>query len=108
MYVVCVTVFVEPGHEQAFVEATQKNHEATLREPGAARFDVLRAIDDPGRFFLYEVYRTAEDFAAHQRTEHYLTWRDTVADWMAQPRQGIKHESLLPDDAEFRTTERCA
>jgi autoinducer 2-degrading protein len=101
MYVVCVTVYVKQGHEQDFIEATRCNHEGTLKEPGAKRFDVLRAVDDPTRFFLYEVYRSADDFAAHQKTEHYQTWRSTVADWMAQPRQGVKHDSLFPDDSSF-------
>jgi autoinducer 2-degrading protein len=96
MYVVCVTVFVKQGHEEGFIEATKKNHEGSVGEEGCRRFDVLRAEDEPGRFFLYEVYRDREAFKAHQQTEHYLTWKATVADWMAQPRQGIKHESLFP------------
>jgi len=101
MYVVCVTVFVSKGHEQGFIEATAENHRGTREEPGNVRFDVLRAEDDPGRFFLYEVYRTKDDFAAHQKTAHYLTWKQTVADWMARPRQGIKHDSLYPADDAF-------
>jgi len=101
MYVVCVTVYVEPGREDDFVAATRKNHEGTLGEPGALRFDVLRAVDDPSRFFLYEVYRTPDDFKAHQQTEHYAIWKQTVADWMAQPRQGIKHASIFPADERF-------
>ena len=101
MYVVCVHVFVKPGHEQDFIEATQKNHEGTLREEGALRFDVLQCTEDKGRFFLYEVYHSAEAFAAHQQTEHYLTWKKTVADWMAQPRQGSRFNSLFPADDAF-------
>ena len=101
MYVVCVTVWVKPGHEQDFVAATRENHHATRREPGNVRFDVLGKEDDPSQFFLYEVYRSRDDFAAHQKTPHYLTWKETVAPLMAQPRQGIKHLSLLPDDATF-------
>ncbi len=101
MYVVCVTVWVKPGHEQDFVAATRENHYATRREPGNVRFDVLGKEDDPAQFFLYEVYRSRDDFMAHQKTPHYLTWKDTVAPLMAQPRQGIKHSSLLPDDATF-------
>ena len=62
------------------------------------RFDVLRKVDEPGRFFLYEVYRQAEDFASHQQTDHYLEWKKTVADWMDRPREGVKHDSLLPPD----------
>jgi autoinducer 2-degrading protein len=101
MFVVCVTVWVKAGHEQDFVKATEANHRATRQEPGNCRFDVLQSRDEAGRFFLYEVYRDAEGFAAHQKTPHYLAWRETVAPWMAQPRQGVKHQSLLPDDEGF-------
>jgi autoinducer 2-degrading protein len=62
---------------------------------------VLQGAEDGARFFLYEVYRSAEAFAAHQQTAHYLTWKKTVADWMAQPRQGSKFNSLFPADDAF-------
>ncbi len=101
MYVVCVTVHVVPGHAQDFIQATLENALETRKEPGNVRFDVLQAVDDENRFFLYEVYRTPEDFTTHQQTEHYLTWRDTVQDWMAQKRQGVKHRSLFPQDDEW-------
>lgn len=101
MYVVCVTVMVKPGHEEEFIRATEANHRGTRGEPGNARFDVLRCEDDKTRFFLYEVYWSKEAFGEHQKAEHYLTWRQTVADWMAQPRQGVKHWSLVPADEKF-------
>jgi autoinducer 2-degrading protein len=101
MYVVCVTVMVKQGHENDFIAATERNHLGTLREPGALRFDVLQAEDDPSRFFLYEVYRTRDDFKAHQQTEHYLAWREEVAGWMAEKRVGLKHNSLFPPDHAF-------
>ncbi|GAB4563688.1 MAG: (4S)-4-hydroxy-5-phosphonooxypentane-2,3-dione isomerase [Anaerolineae bacterium] len=98
MYVVCVTVWVKPEHVDDFIEATRDNHLNTRQEPGNVRFDVLQAEDDPTRFFLYEVYRSSEDFTRHQQTPHYLRWRETVADWMAQPRQGLRYHSLFPAD----------
>lgn len=98
MYVVCVTVWVKPEYVDQFIAATQDNHIHTRQEPGNVRFDVLQAEDDPSRFFLYEVYRTKEDFTRHQQTPHYLRWRETVAEWMAQPRQGVRHRSLFPPD----------
>jgi len=101
MFVVCVTAHVKPGNEQDFIEATLENARNTRREPGNVRFDVLRAVDPPTQFFLYEVYRSPEDFAAHQQTDHYLRWKATVADWMAQPRQGVKHNSIFPADADW-------
>jgi autoinducer 2-degrading protein len=99
MYVACVSIWLKPGFEEAFLEASRKNHEGTRREPGNLRFDVLRHEDDPLRFLLYEVYRTKEDLAVHQKTAHYLAWKETAADWMAQPRQGVKYWSLFPDDS---------
>ncbi len=98
MYVVCVTVFAKPESREAFVEATRDNHLNTRQEAGNVRFDVLQAEDDPNRLFLYEVYRTKDDFASHQQTPHYLRWRSVVADMMAQPRQGVRHHNLFPAD----------
>jgi autoinducer 2-degrading protein len=101
MYVVCVTVKVKPGTESQFLEATRQNHAGTRQEPDNVRFDVLQHAEIPTQFFLYEVYRSAAAFAAHQQSPHYLAWREAVADLMAEPRQGVKHHSVLPVDAAF-------
>jgi quinol monooxygenase YgiN len=101
MFVVCVTAQVKPEHIEEFLRATEANHRGTRAEPGNVRFDVHQGADDPGRFFLYEVYRSEADFHAHHQTAHYLAWRDRVADWMAAPRQAAKYRSRWPVDAEF-------
>ena len=100
MYVVAVTVFVKPEHVAAFVDATLDNARNTRREPGNVRFDVLRSEEDPNRFLLYEAYRGKDDFTAHQQTPHYLRWKQTVTDWMAQPRQGVRHTAMFFGDGE--------
>lgn len=100
MYVVSVTVHVNPEETDLFIRATLDNARHTRQEPGNVRFDVLQAEDDPARFLLYEAYQTKEDFAKHQQTPHYLRWKEGVAQAMAQPRQGIKHHSLFFGDAE--------
>ena len=99
MYVAAVTVFVKPEFVRPFIAATLDNARNTRKEPGNARFDVLQGADDPNRFLLYEVYQTPDDFKQHQQTNHYATWKATVADWMAQPRQGVKHNSVFFGDA---------
>jgi len=96
MQVTLVHVHVKPERVADFIEATRKNHEASIWEPGNRRFDVLQSADDPARFVLYEAYVSAEDAAAHKQTPHYLQWRDTVAEWMAEPRQGIAYRGLFP------------
>lgn len=96
MHVTVVHVHVKPEHVDDFIAATQRNHAASIQEPGNRRFDVLQSPDNPGQFLLYEAYISAEAAAAHKETTHYLTWRDTVADWMARPRQGIRYNGLFP------------
>lgn len=101
MYVVCVRVRVKPERGEDFAAAILENARSTRREPGNLRFDVLREEADPTRFFLYEVYRSADDFAAHQKTPHYVAWRERVAGWMAEPLAGVKHTSLFPSDTDW-------
>jgi autoinducer 2-degrading protein len=96
MHVTCVHVHVKPEAVAAFVAATRENHEHSVQEPGNRRFDVLQDPADPARFLLYEAYATAEDAAAHKATPHYLKWRDTVADMMAEPRRGVGYTGLFP------------
>jgi autoinducer 2-degrading protein len=97
MHVTLVHVHVKPEHIDAFIAATRHNHEASIREPGNRRFDILQSADDPERFILYEAYDSDEDALSHKKTEHYRIWRDTVAEWMAGPRQGTPYHGLLPE-----------
>ncbi len=98
MLIVVVEVHVKAEAVAAFREATLANARASVQEPGVARFDFIQRKDDPTRFALIEVYRTAEAPAAHKQTQHYLTWRDTVAPMMASPRVSHQYENLAPAD----------
>ena len=97
MFTVFVHVRVKPDQIDAFKAASIKNARQSILEPGVARFDVLQQQDAPDRFVLVEVYKTAEASAAHKATVHYSEWRDTVADMMAEPRQGVRYATLFPD-----------
>jgi len=96
MHVTLVYVEVKPDRIDDFIAATRLNHEASVRESRNRRFDVLQSPENPADFILYEAYTSAEDAAAHKQTAHYLAWRDTVADWMAQTRRGVRYEGLFP------------
>ncbi|MGC8782311.1 MAG: putative quinol monooxygenase, partial [Anaerolineae bacterium] len=71
MLIVQVHVHVKPEFVDAFIAATVENARHSVQEPGIARFDVLQQADDPTRFILVEVYRTADDPARHKETAHY-------------------------------------
>ena len=98
MFVVCVQVHVKGDRIEEFKKAVTENAAASRGEPGNMRFNVLQAVDDPARFILYEVYQTSEDFKRHQELPHYLTWKEAVKDWMAEPRTSVKLKSLFPPD----------
>jgi (4S)-4-hydroxy-5-phosphonooxypentane-2,3-dione isomerase len=99
MLIVHVHVHVKPESIEAFKQATIENARQSLNEPGIARFDVVQQQDDPTRFVLIEVYRTADAPAAHKETRHYQTWRDAVAPMMAEQRTSVKFANLFPDDS---------
>lgn len=98
MLIVHVAVRVKPECVDAFKQVTIDNASNSIREPGIARFDVIQQADDPTRFVLVEVYRTPEDPAKHKETAHYNTWREAVADMMAEPRSSTKYSNVYPDE----------
>jgi quinol monooxygenase YgiN len=98
MQIVHVHVNVKPEFAEAFKRATIENASNSVKEAGIARFDMIQQADDPTKFILVEVYKTAEAPALHKETAHYARWRDTVAEMMAEPRHGIKYLNVFPDD----------
>jgi len=98
MLIVHVHVRVKPESVELFRRATLENARHSVKEPGIARFDILQQHDDPTHFVLVEAYRTAEAPAQHKETAHYQTWRDTVAQMMAEPRASVKFSNFFPDD----------
>ena len=96
MQIVLVHVHVRPEFMEAFKQATLENARNSVKEAGIARFDVLQQTDDPTKFILVEVYKTADAPAAHKETAHYMHWRDMVAEMMAEPRQGMKYTNIFP------------
>jgi quinol monooxygenase YgiN len=97
MYIVHVFVRVKPESVENFKEAALDNARNSVLESGVARFDVVQDLEDPTRFILVEVYRTADDPARHKETAHYARWRDAVEGMMAEPRSSIKLGNIFPD-----------
>lgn len=98
MLIVHVHARVKPECVEAFRQATAANARESVREPGIARFDVIQQQDDPTRFVLVEVYRSAAAPAEHKETAHYQSWRDAVAGMMAEPRSSVKYSNVFPAD----------
>jgi (4S)-4-hydroxy-5-phosphonooxypentane-2,3-dione isomerase len=98
MLIVHVHVRVKPESIEPFRAATVENAAKSIQEPGIARFDVVQDTSDSARFILAEVYRSPQAPAEHKQTAHYKKWRDTVAEFMAEPRTSKQYTNLFPLD----------
>jgi len=97
MLIIHVHVHVRSNDVSAFITASRENARHSIEEPGVVRFDVLQQEDDPTRFLLIEIYRTADDPTRHKATAHYAAWRDAVEPMMAEARRSVRYTSITPE-----------
>src|ERR1700750_303318 len=102
MLIVHVHVRVKPESIEAFRRASIENAQQSVKEVGIARFDVLQDSNDASQFLLVEVYRNSEAPAQHKETPHYQSWRDAVAEMMAETRTSLKYNNVFPGDESWR------
>ncbi len=72
--VLAVTWIAKPGQEEKVQEILKIMVGLTQQEPGCIHYYAHRAVDDPRRFFLYEVYRDEAALTAHSESEYFKTY----------------------------------
>lgn len=70
----CLTVslLIRAGQEGAALAALEPLAKHSRREPDCLAYEVHRAQDEPRRFFIYEIYRSAAALDAHHKTPHFI------------------------------------
>jgi autoinducer 2-degrading protein len=94
---IIVRLDVKPEHVDDFLKLVTFNASESRNEPGNLRFDVVRSVDNPTLFRLYEVYRDDDAVRAHQATPHYAKWRAEIEGLLITPRISEKFTSILPE-----------
>ncbi|MEL4357629.1 MULTISPECIES: putative quinol monooxygenase [unclassified Luteococcus] len=94
MLIVHCNVHTTPEGVEAFKQASLANAEASRLEPGVELFELIQSDEDPTVFCLVEHYTSPEDLDFHKTQEHYLAWREGVADLMAEPRRTVKYHAV--------------
>jgi autoinducer 2-degrading protein len=97
MNMIIVRLEVKPDRVNDFLNLVTFNARESRKEPGNLRFDVVRSVDSPTLFRLYEVYRDEAAVAAHQATAHYAKWRAEIEGLLVTPRLSEKFTSVLPE-----------
>ena len=97
MIIVHVHVSVKSDRTEDFILATKENASQSRKEDGVIQFDVLRSENNPTQFLLIEIFKDKSAADYHKETIHYLRWRETVADMMAESRTSEKYHLIDPD-----------
>ena len=71
MLVVAAMLKVLDGKGDELEQEVNKLMHKVLEEPGVITYLVHRSIDNPSRFFVYEKYKSSEDFVYHCATPHF-------------------------------------
>ena len=99
-----IKVRVKPEQRQRFLDAIEVDALGSERdEPGCARFNVLRDVEDENVYYFYEVYVDKEAVAAHRAAPHYAVWR-AVWDTLDGPVERIECQSVFPADPAYWTS----
>ena len=97
MHMIVVRLEVKPDRVDDFLKLVSFNAAESRKEPGNLRFDVIRSIDNPTLYRLYEVYRDEAAMAAHQATPHYAKWRGEIEALLVTPRLSEKFIGVFPE-----------
>ena len=77
--VVFVTVTIPADKEAEFKEVMAADVTGSRAEAGCLRFDLMRDLANPNRFFFYEVYVDADAVDVHKAQPHFKLWSDFKA-----------------------------
>lgn len=73
---IIVEAEIEADRMDEFMAMIKTNAEESRKEPGCVRFDVLRAQENPNKFWFYEVYENTSAVDFHKTQAHYQAWAD--------------------------------
>jgi quinol monooxygenase YgiN len=70
-----ITAFWEakPGEVDALVGIIKKFLPQAQAEPGVLAFQIHQSLEDPTKFFFYEVFKDEAAFAEHGQAPHFKT-----------------------------------
>ncbi len=97
MLAVIAKVTVKPGQVDRFWRYLEADADGSLRhEPGCVRFDILRDDVNDNVFYIYEVYRDAAAYAAHQEAPYFKAFFAEAGDTLACAPEVSTTHSVYP------------
>lgn len=90
-----------PQHIDDYITNMRICAEKSNQEPGCIRYEVMQDNADPSMMCLFQVFRDADAYQAHQDAAHHRVWVDLSKDWRDQSVR-IRHEMTYVTPAPVR------
>ena len=74
-----------PQHVGDYITNMKVCAEASNKEPGCIRYEVMQCQDDPTLMCLLQVFAGADAYQAHQDAPHHQVWVGLSRDWRDGP-----------------------
>lgn len=81
MYTVVGFTKVLPEHIDDYIVNMRVCAEATNKEPGCVRYEVMQDVEDPTLMLLFQVFADEAAYQAHQEAEHHKVWIEKSRPW---------------------------
>ncbi len=85
MLTVQVEFRVKTNEINNFTDITRYNVENSRKEKGVERFDFYKISGTENTFILFEAYTSEDDQKLHRETEHFIKWKQRVAELIEEP-----------------------
>lgn len=89
-----VRLEVTPDYRPAVAARLAANIAGSCREPGCIVFQGGESRDQPGVFFVWEVFASQADLDAHYRSPHFNAWKT----WLDSLEPGQVVRTRIPLD----------
>jgi len=70
-FVVAIQIEAKDGEADVVASILDALVVPTMAEPGVKMFMPYRSPENPGQFFIFELYRSQEAWGRHQETDHF-------------------------------------
>ena len=91
MILIIGKVSVQPDKLQQFFSEVNKAIEATLKEAGVSRYELVQSVGEPNTYMLIEEYADEAALASHSESEHLKRLGSMLGSMVAGPPQIKKY-----------------
>jgi (4S)-4-hydroxy-5-phosphonooxypentane-2,3-dione isomerase len=99
MYTVILFTKVRPQHIDDYIVNMRVCAEATNKEPGCIRYEVMQDADDPTMMCLFQVFQDQAAYQVHQDAKHHRVWIEMSGEWRepsGRPRSELRYITPEP------------